>query len=181
MGKKQQKWIALLVICTFVWLMQASAMPVAAAGTTEQFSSAGTEQGPGFLESAGQKAAPAKKKSILPYIIVGAGVLAVTAAVLFLFVPNKYDITGTWNFTFTYRSTNSTFSITFAGDRKSGSFSCSVNPTLSGTYAVDGKKVTLISTQIPSFPFSGQFSDKNTMNGTMTEGSVSYTWTATRQ
>jgi hypothetical protein len=181
MAKKQQKWIALLVVCTFMWLMQAGTMPAAATGTTEQVGSAGTEPGPDYLEAVGQKAAPARKKSILPYVLIGVGVVAVTAVVLSLALKSSYDIIGTWNFTFTYGVTNSTFAITFAGDKKSGGFSCPDNPTLSGSYAVDGKKVTLVLTPLPSVPFSGQFSDKNTMHGTMTEGAISYTWTAVRQ
>lgn len=181
MNKKQQKWIAWLVIGTFVWLLQVSTMPVAAAGTTEQVSSVGSEQGPDYYEAIGQKAAPAKKKSILPYVLIGVGVVAVTAVVLFLVLKSSYDITGTWNFTFTYGGANSTYVITFTGDKKSGSFSCSVNPNLSGIYEVDVEKVNLILTVNPSKPFSGQFSDKNTMNGTMIEGANTYTWTATRQ
>ena len=84
MTNKQQKWIALLVVCAFLWLMQVSFMPVAAAGTTEKISSPSTEQGPNFHEAVSHRATKAKKKSILPWILIGAGVLTVTAVVLIL-------------------------------------------------------------------------------------------------
>ncbi len=89
MIKNQQKWIALLVVCTFVWLMQISVMPVAAAGTTEQVSSARTEQEPDYLESVSHKPNQAKKKSMLPFILIGAGLLAVTTAVVLLLLLKK--------------------------------------------------------------------------------------------
>jgi hypothetical protein len=66
MIKKQQKWIALLVVFTFMWLLQVSTMPLAAAGTAEQVSSANSEQGPRFIEE--REAAgtmPRKKASCL--------------------------------------------------------------------------------------------------------------------
>jgi hypothetical protein len=51
MINKQQKWIALLVVVTFIWLLQVSTMPMAAAGTTEQISAANAEPGPDFVEA----------------------------------------------------------------------------------------------------------------------------------
>jgi hypothetical protein len=55
MIKKQQKWIALLVTLAFVWLLQVSTMPVAAANAPEQTGSASAEQGPDFVEAVGSE------------------------------------------------------------------------------------------------------------------------------
>jgi hypothetical protein len=66
MIKKQQKWIALMVVVTFIWLLQVSTLPLAAANAAERVSAANTEQGPDFVEAVGHSASPAKKKSILP-------------------------------------------------------------------------------------------------------------------
>jgi len=189
MIKKQQKWIAMLVVLTFVWLMQVSTMPVSAAGTTEQVSSAGAEQGPDYLEAIGQKAAPAAKKSILPYILIGVGVLAVTAAVLFLVVLKNYDITGTWLMTY---GTGSTDTYTFVGDKKTGTYT-TTGGLCKGTYAVDGKDVTITWTgwtggwhiAIFSWVLTGEFDGKDKMGGTYLESSIfgdtSGTWTAVKQ
>ena len=73
MFKKQKRWIALLVTVTFVWLLQVSVMPLAAADKTEQVSSANVEQEPGFIEQLGPDwNRPAKLKITTVLIIVGA-------------------------------------------------------------------------------------------------------------
>ncbi len=176
MFKKQQRWIALLVTLTFMWLLQVSAMPLPAVAPAVS-SSAG--QGTDYYEAVGQKAAPAKKGSILPWILVGVGVVAVTAVVLFLFVLNKYDITGAWTFIFTGASTI-TLTITFTGDKEAGTFAMSGLPNSGGTYAVDGKKVTLLPTYFPEVIFVGEFTGKDAMSGTLTEDGEVSNWTATR-
>jgi hypothetical protein len=183
MIKKQQKWIALLVTLTFMWLLQVSTMPMAAAGTTEQASLANAEQGPGYVEAAGHKYVPAPKRSILPYILIGVGVVAV-AAVLFLVVfKTKYDITGSWTFVFV-GATHETHVLTFTGTKASGSYSFPDIPTLAGTYTVDAKNVAMVVTSTPSLQFTGQFTDKDTMSGTyiLPGGGAggTWTWTATR-
>jgi hypothetical protein len=191
MIKKQQKWIAVLVTLTFMWLLQVSTMPVAAAGTTEQISSASAEQGPRYIEEAGGSRAKAKKKSPLPYILIGVGLVTVTAVVLFLFVLKGYDITGEWLMT---RGTSPRY-LTFSGDKKAGSvridfdtWGSSAYGTDSGTYTVDGKAV-IFSQYWPSNPNSyeynyvGNFTGKDTMSGTFTMskgGPDSGSWSATR-
>ena len=95
MIKKQQKWIAVLVTLAFMWLLQVSTMPLAAASTVEQISSANAEQGPDFVEAVGYKAAPAAKKSILPIVLIGLGVVAVAAVLFLVVLKTKYDIIGT--------------------------------------------------------------------------------------
>ena len=140
MIKKQQKWIALFVALTFMWLLQVSTMPLAAANTTEQVSSANAEQGPDYLEAVGYKAVPAKKKSIVPIILIGVGVVAVAAVLFLVVLKTKYDITGIWIVTQTWVGGNPIFyEWEFVGDKESGDVK--ISTTKFGTYTVDGKKV----------------------------------------
>jgi hypothetical protein len=188
MIKKQQKWIALLVVCTFMWLMQVSTMPVAAAGTTEQISSASTEQGPDYYEAVSQKAAPAKKKSMLPMLLIGLGLVTVTAAVLILVVfKDKYDPVGSWTGTGTKSTGGSwTSHMIFSGEKKSGTLTYS-DPGMTnapGTYTKDKKDISFrVNWGGWVFVFTGTFSTKDNMSGTWTtEGLASNngTWTMTR-
>ena len=176
MNKKQQKWIAVLVTLTFVWLMQVSTMPVAAAGATAQ---ASVEQGPDYYEAAGQKAAPAKKKSILPFVLIGVGVVAVAVLVLMV-SKTKYDITGTWDFIFTTGVDHEFFTISFRGTRSSGDFSFLSAPAYFGSYTVNGKNVSMALPNYPTVQFNGAFTDKDTMSGTWVNVGINTTWTATR-
>jgi len=180
MIKKQQKWIALFVAVTFIWLLQVSTMPLAAAGTNEQVSSANAEQGPGYVEAVRQKYVPAPKKSILPYILIGVGVVAVAAVLFLVVLKTKYDITGSWAFTFTKVGSSVNYTLIFTGTKTSGNYTFQENPVLKGTYNVDAKKVTMTVTVAPIIIFNGEFTDKDTMSGTWIEGSQNWTWTATR-
>ena len=180
MIKKQQKWIALLVTLTFVWLLQVSTMPMAAANAPEQISSANNEQAPRFIEEEGDSGYQPKKKSILPIILIGVGVVAVAAVLFLVVLKTKYDIMGTWDVNFTGVSGLSSFTIIFSGARKTGTWTLS-GWTDTGSYTVDGKNV--------QFQFSGEdwiwigtFTGKDTMSGNHTWNSegLSGTWTATR-
>jgi hypothetical protein len=164
MIKKQQKWIAFLVILTFVWLLQVSAMPMAAAVATEQIASANTESAPDFYEAIAQNAAPAKKKSILPLVIIGVGVVAVAAVLFLVVLKTSYDITGEW--TMNYQIPEwplATYPITFTGDKKAGT--ASMNGT-NGTYIVDGKNVIINLIQNSNrWEFIGKFTTKDCLEG----------------
>jgi hypothetical protein len=181
MIKKQQKWIALLVTLTFMWLLQVSTMPLAAASAPEQIGSASAEQGPDYVEAVGYKAAPAKKKSIVPIILIGVGVAAVAAVLILVVFKTKYDIVGTWEITTAWSGGGGgTVTNEFVGDKKSGD----VNLVLSGSsakwgeYTVDGKKVTF---WILTSTFTGEFTDKTHMSGTgVGIGSTTGTWTAVK-
>ena len=108
----------------------------------------------------------------------------------------KFDITGTWTIIYDWHvatnsvSTDSTISsmngaaaagtatVTFTGDRKTGTFTTSSGYT--GTYNVTGNDVNWVYTS--GTTYTGTSSDDNHMSGTM----VSYkgfkgTWTCTRQ
>jgi len=178
MIKKQQKWIALLVVCTFMGLLQVSTMPVAAANAPEQISSANTEQGPNFIEEEDEGGYQAKKKSILPIILIGVGVVAVAAVLFLVVLKTSYDITGTWQLTYTWDDGyTGSASITFNGDKKSGTFYIG---SYNGSYAVDGKNV--VWTYTSGTEYSGAFTDKETMSGTMMSWAGDPgTWSARKQ
>jgi hypothetical protein len=164
MMKKQEKWIALLVALTFVWLLQVSTMPLAAANSAEQVGPANAEQGPGYVEAVGQKYVPASKKSILPYVLIGVGVIAVAAVLIFVVFKTNYDITGKW--TLNYQMPGyalATYPLTCTGDKKAGTASTNLT---SGTYAVDVKKVTINLLQGTSrWEYIGEFTTKDHIEG----------------
>ena len=80
-----------------MWLLQVSTMPVAAASAPEQIGSANAEQAPRFIEEEGDGGYQAKKKSILPIILIGVGVVAVAAVLFLVVLKTKYDIIGSWS------------------------------------------------------------------------------------
>ncbi|MBU4405391.1 MAG: hypothetical protein L6428_03905 [Candidatus Aminicenantes bacterium] len=188
MIKKQQKWIALLVTLTFMGLLQVSTMPVAAANTTEQIASANAEQAPSFIEEEGDSSYQPKKKSILPVILIGVGVAAVAAVLVLVVFKTKYDIVGTWDFSFTSASPAHTWtwSLLFKGDKKSGTFVDEFNDK--GTYKVDNKDVTIEYDEW-DIKITGKFDNKDKMSGSATFSDLtiggkdvtSATWIATRQ
>ena len=144
MIKKHQRWIALLVALAFVWLLEVSAMPLAASGSNEQIGSADGGQGPDFHEVAGHKAAPPQKKSLLPYVLIGVGVVAVAAVLFLVVLKTSYDIVGTWTVHVSYDGNYADWDtlVVLSGGKKSGS-AIEINGG-SGTYAVDGKDITVI-------------------------------------
>jgi hypothetical protein len=164
MIKKKQKWIALLVILSFAWLLQVSTMPLAAIGTSEQIGSASTEQGPDFVEAVGHSADAAKKKSILPYVLIGVGVVAVAAVLFLVVLKTSYDITGKWTLNYLMPGWPlSTYPLTCTGEKKSGTAATNL---VNGTYAVDGKKVTINLIQTTArWEFIGEFTTKDRMEG----------------
>lgn len=195
MSKKQQKWIAIFVTVTFVWLLQVSAMPLNAANAParEQVSSASTEQAPSFLEQEGDstKAVPAKKKSSLLLIIGGAVVLAAVAAVLVLVVfKTKYDITGEWKFSWK-RDTDADWlykdrKFVCSGDKKQGTYEFHqfTNTVLKGPYTVEKKNVnfTIEYSSNSHYVYYGTFETKDKITGTLTKTETSQvgTWELVR-
>ncbi len=191
MSKKQQKWIALLVTVTFIWLLQASALPLAAAGATERVSSAGTEQGPSFIEQEGASGYQARKKNIVPMILIGVGVAAVAAVLFLVVLKTKYDPVGTWMGNMSNQIPQTwTATVVFSGDKKSGT-SLYADPWESdrpGTYTVDGKNITFTAGHASGHgtivTFTGSFESKNVMTGTWQNNSdptVKGPWKLVRQ
>jgi hypothetical protein len=171
MIKKQQKWISWLVVLTFIWLLQVTTMPVAAANGPERISSAGNEQAPNFIEEDAPSRGKAKGKSMLPFILIGVAALATVTVVLLLVVLKSYNIVGEWSFqltSITYPGDNPAWNMTFYGDKKSGTFMDSDG--YDGTYSVDGKNITSIRYNDISLSFTGKFDGKDKISG-------NYTWT----
>jgi len=190
MIKKQQKWIALLVTLTFIGLLQGSTMPVAAAGTPDQVAAASAEQAPRFIEEEGDPGYQPRKKSIVPVILIGVGVVAVAAVLALVVFKTKYDILGTWNFDYVSASPAHAWrwTLTFTGNKKSGGFTDAGD---TGTYEVDGKNVTIKynapwDTNIAIKEAKFESKDKMSGRATFTDMTIgdlditSATWTATR-
>jgi hypothetical protein len=188
--KNHKKMIALVAVFSFLNLVGISSMPLKAADTREQIASASSEQGAGYLEAVAQKAVPVKKKSILPMILIGAGVVTVAAVLILVVFKAGYDIRGNWAILI-----DSTWegSMTFSGEKGSGTWT---NPDAwvekATSYTVDGKNVTWTGTIYfaPGTDFkatdtyTGKFDSKDIMSGTYTSNGVygNFTgyWVATR-
>jgi len=166
MIKKREKWIALLVIFSFLWLLQVSVTPLGAAeaNTQEQIGSADAEQAPYFVEKAGSAAAYGKKSPLLPIMIGVVGAAVVAAVLIFVVFKTNYDITGKWTLNYTMPGWPlSTYPLTCTGDKKSGTAATNL---VSGNYAVDVKKVTINLIQRESrWEFIGEFKSKVRIEG----------------
>jgi hypothetical protein len=186
--KNYKKLIAMTVIFTFLALLQISAMPLraeqapAATGTTIE----NPEQAPNFIEEEGGSGYQAKKKSIVPVILIGLGVVAVAAVLFLVVLKTKYDIIGSWSETNTIWTLGAT-TIIFSGDKKAGTLTLQ-GFSDTGAYTVDGKTVHFefhATGQTYNWVYDGQFDSKDKMSGTvkfMQNNVVSSTgtWTATR-
>jgi hypothetical protein len=164
MKKKQQRWVASFVALAVLWLMQVSVMPLPAAGAEEQLQAAGSGDVSGAYEVAGQQASSGGKKSILPFVLIGVGVVAAAAVLYFFVLKTNYDITGGgWSMTYSYGYGTITYPITLTGDKKSGT---AVLYTTNGTYSVSGKKVTINTYQgNAKWEFIGEFTTKDRVEG----------------
>ncbi|MCX6558113.1 MAG: hypothetical protein NTW95_11920 [Candidatus Aminicenantes bacterium] len=198
MIKKHQKWIALLVTLTFMGLLQVSSMPceAAAADRAEQISAANSEQGPRYIEEEGDSGFVGKKKSILPIVLIGVGVVAVAAVLFLVVLKSSYDITGEW----TQQRTESGYSpvtryLTFTGSKTSGTVRVDFDTwggddPDTGSYTVNDKAVDFIQYWAANpnnyeYHYEGSFTDKNTLSGTWHMNKPSGitdtgSWTATR-
>jgi len=184
--KKQQKWIALFVALTFMWLLQVSIMPLAAADSAEEIGSAKAEQGPDYVEAVGQKDSPAAKKSILPYVLIGVGVLAVAAVLILVSSKSKYDPVGTWSGPMSNQVQQEwTATVVFSGGKNSGStiYSDPWESDRPGTYTVDEKSITFTAGHASghgsTITFTGMFESKDLMVGTWqndSDSSVNGLW-----
>jgi len=179
--KHHQRGIALAAAFAFFWLIQVGNFPLKAETDPSPQSSIGVQpEQPGSIEmtaASGQKSA--KKSPLLP-IIIGVVVVGAVAAVLILVVfKTKYDIRGSWNtvITWPWGGTDNPV-ITFSGDKDSGILTSTYDDT--GTYTVDGKDVSWRFDWDTTFVWTGKFTDKDTMSGTINWPPDTATWTATR-
>jgi hypothetical protein len=186
--KKHQKMIALFVVFAFLSLLQISAMPQPAESSPDQ---AGTsisspEKAPNFIEEEGYTGYHAKKKSIVPIILIGVGVAAVAAVLFLVVLKTKYDITGTWEIHVDYSSTDYTdYTSTwvFTGSKESGTFVENFqSEPIAGTYKVTNNKDVWFKYDSYTDTYVGKFDSKDKMSGTFSAGSTyNGTWTATKK
>ena len=183
------KATAWFVILAFVTLLQVSALPLRAkpAPAAAETSVSSPEQGPGVIEEEGAPPAGAKKKSIVPLVLIGVGIAAVAVLALVV-LKTSYDITGSWTFTMIATSSganNPTWNpVTFTGDKKSGAVQVQGCFDGRGTYTVDGKNVTMKSTYYADWTWTGKFTGKDAMSGSSTwhdgADTLTWNWTASR-
>jgi hypothetical protein len=177
---KHKKMIAAFVVCAFLSLLQISAMPQPAEQSPGQAgtSMASSEKAPNFIEEEGNTGYQPKKKSMLPIILGVVAVGAVVAVLVLVVLKTKYDITGKWTLTWQYEGeVQKSNTITFTGDKKTGTFVISI---ANGTYTVDGKDVSW--TYSGGEPvYTGKFTDKTHMSGTMNDTGTPGTWSAVKQ
>jgi hypothetical protein len=178
--KKHQKLIAMFVVFAFLSLLQISAMPQPAETSPGQAgtSMSSPEKAPNFIEEEGNTGYQPKKKSMLPIILGVVAVGAVVAVLLLVVLKTKYDITGKWTLTWKYEGDpQNSNTITFTGDKKTGTFAIG---TANGTYTVDNKNVNWVYTGGQT-TYTGTFSDKTHMSGTMVSYGYTGTWSAVKQ
>ena len=187
--KIHKKAITLILIATFFYLIQITAMPLGAetprASGDETMSSAGNETG--LIEQEASAGYAKKKSSVLPIIIGVVAVGAIAAVLVLVVFKTKYDITGTWSETDTIVS--GTTAIVFSGDKKSGTVSLQPTYIDTGTYTVSSKTVHFeyhAAGYTYNWVYDGQFDSKDAMSGTVKyvpggSGTTSTgTWSATR-
>jgi len=185
MIKKQQKWIAMFVALTFMWLLHVSAMPLSAAQAKPQpGNSQGSDQ-PGVVEEVALDAGfHMSRRNALPYVIVGVGVVAAAAIILFSgILKQMYDIQGNWLFSWKRDQDNYWWGqnerMTFTGSKTSGNAALYSNGTIErqGPYTISKKNMQAVLEryQPPSptpyihMTLSGSFQDNNTITGTWDE------------
>jgi hypothetical protein len=187
MIKKHQKLIALSVVFAFLCLLQVSTMPLRAEQSPGQSETTmkSAEQGPNFVEEEGAPYA-AKKKSILPVVLIGLGVVAVAAVLILVVFKTKYNPVGTWTGPMASQTQNWTGKFVFSGDKKSGTvlYSDPWVTNKSGTYTVDAKNISMtVNNSGQIIAWTGTFTSKDAMSGTWVNNNYTYihgTWQVTR-
>jgi len=191
MIKKMQRPVALFVALALLALLQISAMPLRADQAPGQagVAVASDEQSPSFVEEASTSGNTAKKKNIVPIILIGVGVAALAAVLFLVVLKTKYDLRGTWSVTRSadfYWITNPRTFVFVGPSRSSGTMSITGFSDI-GPWTADGKTVSFTVTTNASlylWTFTGTFTGKDTISGTVNYHDASHdingTWTATR-
>jgi hypothetical protein len=166
-----KKSVAVAVASVFFMVIGVAAYPLHA------------QEQPGAIEQSGKANVQSGGGSILPIVLIGVGVLAIAAVLIFVVFKTTYDITGSWVFVFTGTGGNAgdgSDQITFTGTKDSGTWAFVPNSNYNGTYTVTDKTVSMPVTGEPTFHGNGTFTAKDTMTGTWVEGADTWSWTATR-
>ena len=170
-----RKFIALVAIFAFAYLVGLGSMPLRAAIPSP-------DEQPGTIEKVDSSSTTTARKSLLLPIIIGVVGVGVVAALLILNASkSKYDITGTWDILYSGPSSGHGGAI-FTGTKDSGNVQITEWWDGNGSYTVDGKKV-IITHSLFKLTYTGEFTDNNTMSGTATldfGGINTWNWRATR-
>jgi len=194
MGKKPERTIVVLSLSIFFWLNHLLPPPLPAAPRAQGDAFSAVDTAPGAVEKAGaakRQGKQAKKKPSVVLIMAGVVVLGMTAGALIIFVfKNRYDINGTWQFTWDYPG--GTYSgagtVTFSGSLRSGDLSAdwgSGEEAMQGfgTFTAEKKELSFEITWDEStiVTHQGKFLDVDTIAGTLTTNDgVPGNWSATR-
>jgi hypothetical protein len=164
-----KKIIALTVMVAFFSVISAAAFPLRA------------QELPGAVEQTGKAGAQGGGSSILPIVLIGVGVLAVAAVLIFVVFKTTYDVTGSWVFVFT-GPYSSTYQTDFTGTKESGTWVWTHSTGTQGTYTVSDKTLTMTPKVGDNWSatISGTFTGKDTMSGTWIQSGTTWNWTATR-
>jgi hypothetical protein len=126
---------------------------------------------------------PEKKKKKFPVLLVVGGIVVV-GAVIALAAGKKskndeivYDIRGDWTVTLNYLGSEIPFYITYNGSLNSGTFVDQDGDT--GTYTVNGRSVSF-QYSFYNISFTGNFSDRDNMNGNYQADDVTGSWHGNR-
>jgi hypothetical protein len=199
-----QKIVSMFVIFIFCTFLNLTAYPPQSQEKTDEQRDthlSQTQEKPGVVEGEGTSGSPSGKHSILPIVLIGAGVVAV-AALLFLVVlkkkaeptptPEQYNIVGTWSVIDTFNENDiQTYPIVCTGTKDSGTFilPTTLEPKDNGTYTVNGSNISFSFVPMPGNYFSwevgGSFIDANNFsasyNFTTEFSRIIYgTWRGTR-
>jgi hypothetical protein len=156
-----KRTIAIVTLLAFAALSYAAAFPLCAQET------------PGAVEKAAAAGKPAERGSVLPYVLIGVGAVAVALVLILVVFKSGYDIRGTWDVTY---NNVGHYLITFTGTTTSGTFVYVEDPdTATGTYTQNDKNVTW-TFEGGNPVYTGAFTGKDTMAGTFNVN----TWVAAR-
>ncbi len=177
MFKTIERLFTVFLIISLLSLGQLAAMPASGSGSDAFSRGPAADEDQGLVEIEDDYAPSRHRKSSAAPIIIGLLAAGAVAAVLFLVVlKTKYNIVGTWNMVVKAPGyLDWTTTITFSGDKKSGSFRDGEGDT--GTYTVDGENV-VFSYSAFDWNFTGRFMDKNSMSGN--HDFAGGTWSATK-
>ncbi len=121
-----------------------------------------------------------KKKKKFPVLLVVGGIVVVAVVAILLLKKKKkdeYDIRGAWTLNVQYEGDTYIFGMTFTGSKTSGTFTDDEGDT--GTYTVSDRNVSF-SYDYYDISFTGSFSTKDNMGGSVVVRGVTGTWNATR-
>jgi len=185
--QKHKMVLSFLALVSFSFLMCITALPLKSEtdrAARPQVAAAPTENQPGAIEQNAPAGHHARKKRspIIP-IIIGVVVVGAAVAVLALVVlKTKYDIRGSWLFTYQSQAGWGTWTYihTFTGSRESGTFTN--EDGYGGTYTVSGKTIIDISYYNSTLYHIGQFSSQDAISGDFSWSSWDDygTWAGTR-